>query len=169
MRRIDLKQCVFPGCTHEFSEHYVSNVCGDKHVFLGGTAANNTWRDAFIETLVGRGVSRERLFNPVVKDWNEAAQRNEEAAKDGASHLVFYVADPKQDGNPLSAYSMVEATMALYDKPEKSVVVFDTEGMSGHPLKAMNQTQKVLKARFPKANVFGTRLEAIDWMASQLL
>ncbi|MDO8668091.1 MAG: nucleoside 2-deoxyribosyltransferase domain-containing protein [bacterium] len=139
-----------------------------KLVFLDGTAANNNWRDGLIESLVGRGVSAETLFNPVVKDWNEEAQRCEEAAKTEASHLVFYIADPKQDGNPLSAYSMVEATMALYDKSNRTVVVFDTEGITGHPLKAMNQTLKVLKKRFPEANVFATRQEAIEWLASQL-
>lgn len=140
-----------------------------KLVFLGGTAANNNWRDGFIKALVGRGVSADALFNPVVKDWNDEAQRREEAAKAEASHLVFCVADPKQEGNPLSAYSMVEATMALYDKHDRTVVVFDTEGMSGHPLKAMNQALKVLKARFPEANIFGTPQEAVDWLAVQLL
>jgi len=139
-----------------------------KLVFLGGTAGGNPWRERFIEALVGRGASRDALFNPVVKDWNEEAQRREETAKAEASHLVFYVADPKQDGNPLSAYSMVEATMALYDKAERTVVVFDTDGMSGHPLKAMNQALKVLRTRFPNANIFGTRQEALDWLAAQL-
>ena len=138
-----------------------------KLVFLGGTATNNTWRDGFSENLVSRGVSAHTLFNPVVKDWNKEAQQREEAAIAEASHLVFYVADPKQEGNPLSVYSMVEATMALYDKPECTVVVFDTDGMSGHPLKAMNQTLGVLKARFPGANIFGTRESAINWLAAQ--
>lgn len=141
----------------------------NKFVFLGGTAANNNWRDGLIEALVSRGVSPDVLFNPVVKDWNEEVQRREETAKTEASHLVFYIADPKQEGNPLSAYSMVEATMALYDKPERTVVVFDTDGMSGHPLKAMNQTLKVLKTRFPGANIFGTRQDVINWLAFQLL
>lgn len=138
-----------------------------KFVFLGGTAANNNWRESFTEALAVHGLS-EYLFNPVVKDWNEEAQRREEEAKANASHLVFYIAAPKQDGNPLSAYSMVEATMALYDKPEISVVVFDIEGMEGHPLKAMNQTLKVLKKRFPTANIFGTPKEATDWLTKQL-
>lgn len=139
-----------------------------KLVFLGGTAANNEWRINFIEELVNRNVPRECLFNPVVKDWNEEAQRREELAKNNASYLVFYIADPKQDGNPLSAYSMVEATMSLYDKPERSVIIFDTEGMSDHPLKAMNQTLKVLRFRFPKANIFETRIEAINWLSIEL-
>ena len=138
-----------------------------KLVFLGGTAANNDWRVNFIKELVNRNVPNECLFNPVVKDWNEEAQHKEEVAKANASHLVFYIADPKQDGNPLSEYSMVEATMALYDKPSRTVIVFDIDGMSGHPLKAINQTFKVLKARFPEANIFGSGKESIDWLAFQ--
>jgi len=137
-------------------------------VFLGGTAANNNWRESFVEECVERGVQRECLFNPVVKDWNEEAQRREEKAKAEASHLVFYIADPRQDGNPLSAYSMVEATMALYDKQERTVVVFDTEGMSGHPLKAVKQTLNVLRGRFPEANIFSTREDALDWLGYEL-
>lgn len=141
----------------------------DKLVFLGGTAANNNWRDNLIERLVAAGIKKEALFNPVVKDWNKKAQEKEESAKRNASHLVFYIADPKQEGNPLSAYSMVEATMALYDKPDRSIVVFDTEGISGHALKAMNQTLKVFKARFPKQNIFGTVSEAESWLFKELL
>lgn len=139
-----------------------------KLVFLGGTAANNSWRENFIETLVKRGADTHLFFNPVVKEWNKEAQEREEKAKSEANYLVFYIADPKQEGNPLSAYSMVEAAMALYDKPDRSVVIFDTEGMSGHPLKAMNQTFKVLKARFPSANIF-TKEDALDWLSYQLL
>ncbi len=140
-----------------------------KLVFLGGTAANNDWREGFIEALVSRGVSAEALFNPVVVDWNEEAQRREETAKAEASHLVFYIADPKQEGNPLSAYSMVEATMALYDRPERTVVVFDTDGMSGHPLRAMNQTRRVLKERFPNTVILGSHEEVVEWLSGQLL
>ena len=139
-----------------------------KLVFLGGTAANNAWREGIIEVLVAEGVDREALFNPVVKDWNDEAQRREEAANAGASHLLFYIADPQQDGNPLSAYSMVEATMALYDKADRTVVVFDTEGMSGHPKKAMSQTAKVLKTRFPEARIFVARQDAINWLVTEL-
>jgi hypothetical protein len=137
-------------------------------VFLGGTAANNGWRDTLIANLVSRGVSSSCLFNPVVPDWNQEAQKREEEAKATASLMVFYVSDPKQEGNPLSAYSMVEATMALYDKPETSVVVFNTDGMSGHPLKAMNQCLKVLKSRFPQANIFSSSQDIEDWLYKQL-
>jgi hypothetical protein len=140
-----------------------------KLVFLGGTAAKNPWRDAFIDDLASRGVPKEVLFNPVVADWNEEAQAWEEEAKATAQYLVFYIADPLQEGNPLSAYSMVEATMALYDQSERSVVVFDTAGMEGHALKAMNQTAKVLGRRFPGANIFTTVEVAKEWLAERLL
>jgi hypothetical protein len=139
-----------------------------KLVFLGGTAGGNSWRDVLIEALTARGVDPQCLFNPVVADWNPEAQAREEDAKAKASQLVYYVADPQQEGNPLSAYSMVEATMALYDNPENTVVVFDPDGMSGHPLKAMKQALKVLKTRFPEANIFGSRDEIVDWLTKEL-
>lgn len=138
-------------------------------VFLGGTAANNPWREYLIADLRMRGVDPDLLFNPVVADWNEAAQAREEEAKASASFHLYYIADPMQPGNPLSAYSMVEATMELYDRPETAVVVFDTVGMDGHPLKAMNQCAKVLRRRFPNANIFSSREEAEDWLVGQLL
>ncbi len=141
-----------------------------KLVFLGGTAGNNTWRDGFIDRLVARGVARETLFNPVVKDWNEAAQAKEEAAKRDASHQLYFLADPMQPGNPVSAYSMVEATMALYDKPKTTVVVFDTAGIDpkSHTAKAAKQAEKVLRARFPKANIFSDSQSAEDFLVGQL-
>jgi hypothetical protein len=140
-----------------------------KLVFLGGTAANNGWRIPFIDTLVAMGADPNALFNPVVSEWDNEAQQREEEAKARATHLVFYIADPKQEGYPLSAYSMVEATMALYDKSERAVVVFDTAGVVGHPLKAMKQTAKVLRKRFPRANIFATLEEARDWLAKELV
>ena len=137
-------------------------------VFLGGTAANNPWREQLTTNLIRRGISPHVLFNPVVPDWNEEAQAREETAKADATHHVYYIADPMQPDNPLSAYSMVEATMALYDQPNTAVVVFDTVGMEGHPLKAMKQCAKVLRRRFPEANIFTSREEAEDWLLGQL-
>lgn len=133
-----------------------------KLVFLGGTVANNNWREDFVNHFTGQGIDSNLFFNPVVADWNDEAQKNEERAKKEASHFLFYLADPMQEGNPLSAYSMVEATMALYDNPETTVVVFDNEGITGHALKAFNQTQKVLRKRFPNANIFSLE-ESLVW------
>jgi hypothetical protein len=137
-------------------------------VFLGGTAANNPWRDGLIKRLAACGVPLECLFNPVVPDWNEAAQIAEEEAKKAATVMFFCIADPRQEGNPLSAYSMLEVTMELYDRPGVTAVVFDTTGMVGHPLKAMNQALRALKGRFPDANIFSSMQEAENWLVKKL-
>lgn len=136
-------------------------------IFLGGTCGGNNWRAPFTEILEERGIPSDKIFNPVVSDWNPEAQAAEEKAKALASHHVYCIADPRQDGNPISAYSILEAAMALYDKPETAVVVFDTTGMSGHPLKAMDQARKVLQERHPEARIFGSTAEALIWLAEQ--
>lgn len=64
---------------------------------------------------------------------------------------------------------MVEATIGLYDEKESTIVVFDTKGMSGHALKAMNHTCKVLKNRFPTALIFATPESAIAWLEGHLI
>ncbi len=137
-----------------------------KQVFLGGTCGGNNWREGFIAALMCKGVPASALFNPVVKDWNAEAQAREEKSKAEADILVFYIADPKTPGINISAYSLVEATMALYDKPERAFVIFDSEGQEAHVVKALNQAQKVLKTRFPSGNIFGAS-EAIDAIAKK--
>lgn len=138
-------------------------------VFLGGTVAGNGWRKKFIRELAALGVPYAELFNPVVEEWTEEAQAAEELAKKKATHMMFYLGAPMQDGNPLSTYSMIEATMALYDMPEKTVVVFDPHGIRGHALKSYRQTEKVLRARFPDKRIFSTLGEAIEWFADELI
>jgi hypothetical protein len=44
--------------------------------------------------------------------------------------------------------------MALYDNPDKTIVAFcDHQMLSGHALKAMKQTENVLRKRFPTARI----------------
>ena len=83
--------------------------------------------------------------------------------------MLYYLGDPKEEGNRVSFYSLLEATMALYDAPARTVVVFDATGMPKHAEKATNKAYKDLKKRFPDANIFGTQSEAEDWLAGQLL
>jgi hypothetical protein len=137
---------------------------GTRLIFLGGTVGKNDWRDSFIDEAVQRGVERTSLFNPVVANWNEEAAKKEEEVKAAATSFVFYLADPKDGENHVSAYSMVEATMALYDNPDKTVVVFDNDGITGHAAKAMKQTEKVLRTRFPGATILASRADALDWL-----
>lgn len=137
-------------------------------VFLGGTVANSNWRDSFTSDLVKAGVSPETIFNPVVADWTPECQASEDAAKATAQFNLFYLCDPKQEGNPVSVYSLVEAVMGMYDQPSSTVVVFDNTGYSGHALKALTKSEKDLRKRFPTGLVFGTRDAALDFLIAKL-
>jgi hypothetical protein len=137
-------------------------------LFLGGTVGNNDWREKFTKSLVDAGVPADDIFNPVVKDWNAEAQAAEEKAKADCRYMLFFISDPKQEGINISAYSMVEATMGLYDKPYTTVVVFDKAPFTGHVLKAINQTEKVLRKRHPNALIFGSMEEATKFFIKEL-
>lgn len=133
-------------------------------VFLGGTVANSNWRKSFIADLVSAGVDESTIFDPVVPDWTPECQAAEDSAKATAKFNLFYLCDPKQEGNPVSVYSLVEATMGLYDQPSNTVIVFDNEGYSGHTLKSLTKSQKDLMKRFPNGLIFGSRETALDYL-----
>lgn len=137
-------------------------------VFLGGTAGNNDWRDGFIQRMVDAGLPAEKFFNPVVKDWNEEAQKKEEQAKKESYFHVYYLGDPKQPGNSVSFYSGIEAAMALYDRPGSTVVIFDSTGMKEQFVKAMNQAARVLAARHPNGHIFTSLDDAEKWLIKEL-
>lgn len=138
-------------------------------VFLGGTAGNNHWREErVIPELLARGISEKALFNPIVSDWNEEAQAKEDEVKRTADYMLFVISNPLTPGNEVSAYSLVEAVMALYDDPNRTVVALDTTGMSPHVTRAMVKAFKDLRRRFPGAPIFDSLDEAINWLARHL-
>jgi hypothetical protein len=123
-------------------------------VFLGGTCGKNNWRPRLIkevhQVLPPGDPASYVLFDPVVADWNKEAQAREEEMKRRAHLHVYYLASPKLESpTDVSAYSLVEATMALYDRPESTLVVFDNSEITGHSREAMDQAQRVLRTRFP--------------------
>ncbi|HLK62823.1 MAG TPA: nucleoside 2-deoxyribosyltransferase domain-containing protein [Bryobacteraceae bacterium] len=137
-------------------------------VFLGGTCGNNKWRESFTAELVRRGFPGNGIFNPVVPDWTPEAQLAEDRAKDEAWMNLFYIADPRQESSPVSVYSIVEAVMGLYDSPDRTLVVFDLTGISGHVLKALQKTYADLKKRFPSRAIFDNRGDALDFLLQGL-
>ncbi len=138
-------------------------------VFLGGTVGENHWREEqVIPALLGQGIPAAWLFNPVVADWNEQAQRREDAAKRAATYLLFVIANPGTPGNEVSAYSLVETVMALYDQPERVVVALDATRLSPPVAKAMRKAFADLSARFPQAPIFAEIGEATSFLASRL-
>lgn len=137
-----------------------------KLIFLGGTVGGNKWRRPFSLKLIEGGVPADAIFDPVVDEWDEKARIAEEKAKKNSSYLLFYLGTP--GNNQLSTYSMVEATMALYDNLKKTVVVFDKDGLDkDHKLESFKQTENVLRDRFPKANIFSTLDEAATWLIKE--
>lgn len=94
------------------------------YMFLGGTVESD-WRQEFISTWNKEKMNEKyksiKLFNPIVDDWNEAAQAKEKEIKDNAS-LNLFVITPDQKG----PYSWIEAFescnngintfLAIYDK-----------------------------------------------------
>lgn len=136
-------------------------------VFLGGTCGNNDWRNGFISRLSERGVDSNLLFDPVVDDWNEEAQRREDAAKDSAEFMLFYLGDPRQDDNRNSFYSLCEAMLGLIDSHDRTIIVFDTSGMPNHAVKSSEKTLRDLNARFPNAAIFPNLPAVEDFIAEQ--
>ena len=136
-------------------------------LFLGGTVGNSNWRGAFTQRLIAAGVSADRIYNPAVPDWTPAFQAAEDAAKREAEFNLFYLCATGQAENPLPAYSLVEAVMHLYDQTEKTIVVFDLQGLDGHLLKALQKSEKDLRARFPQGHIYRSADEALAFLSNK--
>jgi len=85
-----------------------------------------------------------------------------------SDYLLFYVCDTEQEGNPISAYGIVEAVMHLYDQPKVTVVVFDLKGLGGHVAEgAYKIGEGTCGARFPEGHIFSNADEAIAFFCGQ--
>jgi len=129
---------------------------------------NNGWRRDFVRRLVKRGLDPKVFFDPTVAEWNDAAQAREEIAKRDADLLVYYLADPKEPGSSLSTFGFVEAALAVCNDPERTVIVFDTSGIDGHPREVMEQTERLLRAQNRDVPIFGSSEEAEDWIVERM-
>lgn len=108
-------------------------------VFLGGTCNGSTWRDKLIPELT------TEYFDPVVTDWNEAAQQAElQARKD--CDLCLYVITPRMTG----VYSIAEVTDDSNKRPDKTVFYIYESAEDGafteHQLKSLNQVGRLVQA-----------------------
>jgi hypothetical protein len=136
--------------------------------FLGGTVGHNDWRVSFMRELADGGVTNDRLFNPALPPgaWNDAAQKAEEEAKSRATHMLYYLADPKETGDVLPSAEVIRAVAALYQAPTKVSIALDQSGLGekSHARKAMRNLAKLLKARFPDAKIeAGDSLSESGW------
>lgn len=144
----------------------------NKRIFLGGTCGDNHWRENIvIPGLLERGIASEQMFNPVVEHWDEAAQQREDQAKAHAAYQLYVIASPDPsapDVANVSAYSLVEATMSLYDASQRTVVLVDTTGMDRHTAKAITKAAMDWRKRFPAAPIFIEYPVLIEWLANEL-
>lgn len=103
-----------------------------KTVFLGGTCNESAWRDKLIPKLsIG-------YFNPVVDDWNLAAQVEELRQRELCDYCL-YVITPKMKG----VYSIAEVVEDSIKRPEKTLFCFDYDESDCHfdvsQLKSLDQ------------------------------
>lgn len=81
-------------------------------VFLGGTCNNSKWRDTITPLL------KKEVFNPVVDDWTEEHQKEEQKQRKECS-LVLYVVTPKMSGS----YSIAEVIDDSNKRPSRTLFV----------------------------------------------
>lgn len=141
-------------------------------VFLGGTCGKNHWReDIVIPGLLERGVSPDALFNPVVENWDDAAREREDEMKRTARWQLYVIASPDPgmaDCPVVSGYSLVEATMGLYDAPARTVILVDTTGMAEATEASIAKAVADWWWRFPDAPIFADYAALIEWLAPRL-
>lgn len=83
-------------------------------VFLGGTCNDTSWRDILIP-MFNRDVE---YFNPVVEDWTEESQIEEERQKWEECDIHLYVLTPDMKG-VFSVAEVVESSMTSYINGQK--------------------------------------------------
>ena len=110
-------------------------------IFLGGTCNGSKWRNKFILMLD----NRFDPFDPVVDDWNEDAQREEEYHKANDNYLVFCIT-PKMTG----FFSIAEMIDNMHIRPRTTVVCFldkdDNSEFTIPQSKSIDATIKLLQS-----------------------
>ena len=81
-----------------------------KKVFLGGTCNYSRWREELIKMI------NIDFFNPVVKDWNEEARKEELKQREECDYCLYTIT-PKM----LGYYSIAEAIDDSNKRPEKTI------------------------------------------------
>lgn len=108
------------------------------NVFLGGTCNDSTWRERLIKDL------KVPYFNPVVKDWNEEAQKKEIEERKTAK-FVLYVITPLMTG----VYSIAEVIDDSNKRPETTLFCVlekdNDKEFEKFQIKSLNQVKEMVK------------------------
>lgn len=112
-------------------------------VGLFGTCNDSQWREQLIPLL------KCDYFNPVVKDWNEEAQK-EEIEKRETCDYVLYVITPKMTG----VYSIAEVVDDSNKRPEKTLFCIitndDNNEFTEHQLKSLKMVKNLVRANLAR-------------------
>jgi 8-oxo-dGTP pyrophosphatase MutT (NUDIX family) len=111
-------------------------------VFLGGTTKGPDWRPNLIELL------KCEYFNPVVKDWNEAAQVLEKQAKEDCG-ISLYVITPFMEG----VFSVAEMVEDSITRRNGRTVVCLLDGWQGKTFE--NHIKRSLEATLDMLGKYG--------------
>lgn len=112
-------------------------------IFLGGTCNNTTWRNE-IEKCV-----KVNMFNPVVDDWTEEAQKEEENEKENKCNVHLYVITYKMTG----VFSIAEVIDSVHNKNKKTIFHVIPKGFDEFQVKSLNAVAKLVKLRGGIANI----------------
>lgn len=109
-------------------------------VFLGGTCAESTWRQELISMLE----PHVEYFNPVVPDWNDAAQKRELEERKNCDYCL-YVITPRMQG----VYSIAEVIDDANKRYEKTIFCFLTEDgdfkFNDGQIRSLDQVKKMVE------------------------
>lgn len=106
-------------------------------VFLGGTCNKTTWRDELIPLL------NIDYFNPVVEDWTEDCQKEEENQKENKCNIHFYMLTNKMTG----VFSVAEVVDSVHDKTKKTVLQIDPTGFDKFQIKSLTALVDLINKR----------------------
>jgi hypothetical protein len=108
------------------------------NVFLGGTCNNSTWRVRLIEKL------KVPYFNPVVEDWTEKAQEEEDEQRKNAKFVLFVIT-PLMKG----CFSVAEVVDCSNKRPESTLFCVlekdDDKEFEDFQLKSLKQVKKMVQ------------------------
>ncbi|KKK83096.1 hypothetical protein LCGC14_2796830 [marine sediment metagenome] len=129
-----------------------------KKVFLGGTWNESKWRENLIKLLDNNKIS---WFDPIVKDWNEEAQKKEIKERNNSDY-VLYVITPKMTG----VYSIFEVSDDSNKRPEKTLFCYlekdGDEKFNKGQIKSLDQMAEEIKKN--GANVFKSLEEVAKFL-----
>lgn len=109
----------------------------DSVVFLGGTCNDDPWREEVMKILDERNVP---YFNPVVKDWNQEAQRREEMIKKSVGTIQLYVITSRMTG----VFSIAEVVASACEDPDRTALGVCRDGFTDGHVQSLEAVSKLV-------------------------